>query len=299
MESATFATRETIGDNRTAARDLPDEDLDLPRHSSPPTSDRLPPNVEEFLEKLIEEASRTNELGGKPRFQVSATQRSEEIAGVQGGDHLPASEDRTQSRTVALGPETASLETIASPAGSQTSLDVGKHAQREQLYRKALTQAETTLGPDHPDIADHLGNLALVFHRQGKYEEAEILYQRALPIREKALGAEHPKVATVLNNLALLYRDQGRNAEAQRLWERSLAIVEKTFGPQHPKTVLRLCNLADLFYEQGAYDRAEQLYQRLVGILETGPVENRPQVIASLRNYSAFLRGSRRPKEAR
>jgi tetratricopeptide (TPR) repeat protein len=296
-ESAILSPLATIAEGQVPALNRHEEDLGLPHRASFPSSDdHLPPNVEEFLEGLINEARRSTEVGGGAPSQGAAIQLSEEISAVERGDDRPVSDDRTPSRTVSLGSETSLPETTAVPTASQTNLNAGnpdqeKHAQREQLYRKALKQAEMTLGPDHPDIADHLGNLALVFHRQGKYEEAEILYQRALPIREKALGTDHPKVATVLNNLALLYRDQGRNAEAQQLWEQSLAIVEKAFGPQHPKTALRLCNLADLFYEQGTFDRAEQLYQRLVEILEAGPVENRPQLIASLKNYRRFSAG--------
>ncbi len=68
------------------------------------------------------------------------------------------------------------------------------------------------MGPEHPDVARSLNNLAMVYTDQGKYEEAEPLYQRSLAIEEKALGPEHPQVATSLNNLALIYQAQGKYA---------------------------------------------------------------------------------------
>ena len=96
---------------------------------------------------------------------------------------------------------------------------------------------ERTLGPDHPDVAFSLNNLANVFLRQGRYAKAESLCQRSLAIRERALGPDHPQVAFSLNNLANVYLKQGRHAEADPLFERALAIKERMIGPNHPYLV--------------------------------------------------------------
>ncbi len=80
------------------------------------------------------------------------------------------------------------------------------------------------LGPEHPDVAYSLNNLAELYRAQGAYAEGEPLYQRALVIRENVLGPEHPDVATSLNNLAELYRAKGAYAEAEPLYQRALAI---------------------------------------------------------------------------
>jgi tetratricopeptide (TPR) repeat protein len=66
--------------------------------------------------------------------------------------------------------------------------------------------AEKSFGPEHPNIATSLNNLAELYRAQGQYEEAEPLYRRALAISEKALEPDHPDVATILNNLALLHQ---------------------------------------------------------------------------------------------
>ena len=75
------------------------------------------------------------------------------------------------------------------------------------------------LGPDHPDVADSLNNLASLYHAQGRYAEAEPLYQRSFKIREKALGPDHPDVAASLSRLAILCEAQGRYAEAEPLYQ--------------------------------------------------------------------------------
>jgi tetratricopeptide (TPR) repeat protein len=66
------------------------------------------------------------------------------------------------------------------------------------------------LGPDHPDVAQSVNNLADLYSAQGRYADAEPLYKRALAIFEKALGPDHPSVASALNNLASLHKSGGQ-----------------------------------------------------------------------------------------
>ena len=100
----------------------------------------------------------------------------------------------------------------------------GKYWEAETAVARALALREQALGPDHPDVATALNNLAALYDAQGRYAEAEPLYLRSLGIREQALGPDHPDVAAALNDLALLYDDQGRYAEAEPLYRRSLGI---------------------------------------------------------------------------
>jgi len=77
------------------------------------------------------------------------------------------------------------------------------------------------LGPDHPDVATSLNNLAELYGTQGKYAEAEPLYNRALEIDEKFLGSDHPTTTTIRNNLAEIYKKMGEDEEAKKLEESS------------------------------------------------------------------------------
>jgi tetratricopeptide (TPR) repeat protein len=89
------------------------------------------------------------------------------------------------------------------------------------LFRRSLATLERVLGPEHPNVAASLNNLAGFYRAQGNDADAASLYWRSLAIKEKALGPEHPSVATSLNNLAALYCDQGNYAEAELLFRRS------------------------------------------------------------------------------
>ena len=116
---------------------------------------------------------------------------------------------------------------------------------------RCLAMREKALGPDHPDTASSLSNLAVLYYEQGKYTEAEPLCKRALAMREKALGPDHPDTATSLSNLGLIYRAQGKYVEAEPLYKRALSIREKALGPDHPDTAFSLNDLANLYYMQG------------------------------------------------
>jgi tetratricopeptide (TPR) repeat protein len=110
------------------------------------------------------------------------------------------------------------------------------------------------LGANHPDVAQNLNNLALLYRLQGRYSEAEPLYGRSLSIKEQQLGADHPAVANSLNNLAKLYESQGRYSEAEPLYLRTLAILMNVLGENHPNTQTvwgNFCHLVQQAVEAG------------------------------------------------
>ena len=131
-----------------------------------------------------------------------------------------------------------------------------------------MTIRETTLGPNDPNTAQSVNNLAALLKAEGDYVAAEPLYRRALAIWEKVLGPEHPETAIALNNLALLLQDKGDYAEAEPLYRRALTICERVLGPEHPRTALALSNLASLLDRRGDHAAAEPLYRRALGIEE-------------------------------
>src|SRR5262249_18666140 len=93
----------------------------------------------------------------------------------------------------------------------------------EPLLQRSLDIREKALGRDHPDVAQSLNNLALLYDKQGRYADAEPLYQRSLDIREKALGRDHPDVAQSLNNLAYLYMERARYVDALPIIRRTIS----------------------------------------------------------------------------
>ena len=108
--------------------------------------------------------------------------------------------DGNASRIVASGVTHA--ETLNEQV--ERLLGKAKYAEAEPLAKQSLEQSIKKNGPDSPETATSLNNLAVLYDNQGKYDLAEPLYKRALAIREKALGPDHPGTARSLNNLAEL-----------------------------------------------------------------------------------------------
>ena len=94
-------------------------------------------------------------------------------------------------------------------------------------FEQSLAIREAALGPDHPDVATSLNNVAELYRAQGRFAKSEPLYQRALAIWEEALGPEHPAVVQGLENYATLLRDYQRHAEADEIEARAEAIRAK------------------------------------------------------------------------
>ncbi|MCL5669278.1 MAG: tetratricopeptide repeat protein, partial [Gammaproteobacteria bacterium] len=59
----------------------------------------------------------------------------------------------------------------------------GQYAQAEPLYKRSLAITEKALGPDHPDVATSLENMAGLYRKTGRDKAAEALEKRAVAIR--------------------------------------------------------------------------------------------------------------------
>ncbi len=66
--------------------------------------------------------------------------------------------------------------------------DVGRYAEAEPVYIRALAILEEALDPDHPDIADTLEDYAELLRQVGRDEEAEPMEERARAIRASGGG---------------------------------------------------------------------------------------------------------------
>jgi len=176
--------------------------------------------------------------------------------------------------------------------------DRAQYAEADPLYLRVLVTYEKTLGPDHPNTAATLNNLAVLYRHLHRDAEAEPLYQRALAIYEKELGPEHRYTAAALNNLAELHRRQERYEEAEHLYGRALAIWEKALGPEHAETATGISNLGSFYWEQGRYADAEPLYRRALAIREIMLGPDYPATAVSLNNLATLCHREARYVEA-
>jgi hypothetical protein len=112
--------------------------------------------------------------------------------------------NRSKRSLLFLLPALTLASPFALPANAQSSeadqltktvielYTTGKYESALPLARQVLEIQEKALGPDHPDVATALNNLASIY-RSGQYALAESLYRRALLIDERALAPDTPK----------------------------------------------------------------------------------------------------------
>ena len=141
----------------------------------------------------------------------------------------------------------------------------GRYTEAISLAQRILAIREKSLGPNHPDVAISLNNLASLYQDQGRYADAEPLYKRSLAIREKSLGPNHPDVATSLNNLAAVPVPRslcGRRAALSSDRWRS-GEIPRSRSSRCSDSAEQSCGAVR---DQGRYADAEPLYKRSLAI---------------------------------
>ena len=171
-------------------------------------------------------------------------------------------------------------------------------AEALKWYQLALELSELRLGPNHPDAATALNNLAQLLKVTNRLAEAEPLMRRALAIDEASYGNDHPNMAIRLNNLAGLLMDTNRLEEAEPLMRRTLAIDEAIYGNGHPKVARDLNNLAGLLQSTNRLAEAEPLMRLALAIDEASYGNDHPNVAIRLNNLALQLQDTNRLEEA-
>ena len=69
-----------------------------------------------------------------------------------------------------------------------------------------------SFGPNHPNVARGLNNLASLLEDTNRHSEAEPLFRRALTICEASFGPDHPWSRTFKSNLEILQREMQNGA---------------------------------------------------------------------------------------
>jgi len=126
---------------------------------------------------------------------------------------------------------TGAVATLYDNSGSALMM-LGKLPEAEARIRRSLAIHEQTQGPDHPEVATALVNLANVLDREGK--DSLELRRRALEIFEAKLPPDHPLIAVTLSTIGYHYLAAKQPATALPYLQRALAIQAKRLGTQHP-----------------------------------------------------------------
>ncbi|MFB2881133.1 tetratricopeptide repeat protein [Floridanema aerugineum] len=174
----------------------------------------------------------------------------------------------------------------------------GKLYEASVIAEQALDLALSLYQGDHPDVADSLNNLALLYQSQGRYSEAESKYEQALTMTQRIIKGDHRDVATSLNNLAGLYDSQGKLSEAEPLFQQALAMLQRIIKGDHRDVATSLNNLAGLYQSQGRLNEAEPLFQKALAMRERLSEGDDPDLAQSLNNLADLYQSQGRYSEA-
>jgi hypothetical protein len=108
-------------------------------------------------------------------------------------------------------PESSDLTALAAAAADAARHDDTPAA--AALLRQLLDAQTAALGPDHPDLATTLNNLALMLERLGQMPEAGRCYRRAHAIASRALGPDDTLVQVSHANLTAFLATYGLPAD--------------------------------------------------------------------------------------
>ncbi|MCM2391875.1 tetratricopeptide repeat protein [Streptomyces albipurpureus] len=128
--------------------------------------------------------------------------------------------------------------------------------------KRALTDRERALGPDHPETLNARNNLAYAYESAGNLGQAIPLHERNLADFQRVLGPDHPDTLAGRNNLAYAYESAGSLGQAIALYEQNLADSQRVFGPDHAHTFTARNNLASAYQSVGNLDLATPLHEQ-------------------------------------
>ena len=154
------------------------------------------------------------------------------------------------------------LQAVICDSLMELYLVTGDNLKAVPFAQRALAIRERTLGPEYPDTAQSLKNLAMVYMAVDDSAKADALYERAQRILEKTLGPDHPNTLHCRQLRANGYALMGDDEKALALMQQVLTDCERVLGPEHNTTRTSVLSLEALYSGTGNYKMAEQLLQR-------------------------------------
>jgi len=144
----------------------------------------------------------------------------------------------------------------------------GRFSEAEDYYLECASIVEASVGPEHPELAQTLYNIGLLYERLGR-PEADSMFERALLIRKNSVGPNDPNFLDTIQSLADLYARRERYDDAAQLLALVLSIKESLLGNSHVDVAEVLVRLAAVYSAQGLLAQADQALVRAQPMYES------------------------------
>lgn len=160
---------------------------------------------------------------------------------------------------------TTSAAKLANSLGIH-SRATGRYDDGLRTWQACLYLTAATFGPEHPNMATLLSNLATIQKAKGDLPGARQSMERAIEIKSKHFDLDHHAFAISYSNLATIQQDQGDLPEARKSMERAIEIKSKHFDSDHPTFATSYSNLASIQQAQGDLPDARRSIERAIEI---------------------------------
>jgi tetratricopeptide (TPR) repeat protein len=166
----------------------------------------------------------------------------------------------------------------------------GIRKEAEDWIRQAIATWERLLGPDHPDVAAGLTNLAVSLQARERYAEAAQLLDRARGIDERNFPAKDSRIGIDLSRAGALAKSR-KHYRADAILEDALPAASQEIGAV-------LLNLADVFRLEKKIDQSGKLYKRGLEIAIAAWGSDDVRLAPWLEGYASVLRAQQDFAEA-
>jgi tetratricopeptide (TPR) repeat protein len=133
-------------------------------------------------------------------------------------------------------------------------------------FEHARRLRESSVGPDHPDVALILSNLAGCYEHAGQTDKALVSVKKAFQIREKTYGPNSPFLVATLNNLADFELRNHELAGALADIERAQAIATRFPGPTSPTYHVVATTHAEILGASGRVAEARKAFDDVLAL---------------------------------
>jgi eukaryotic-like serine/threonine-protein kinase len=188
-------------------------------------------------------------------------------------------------------------------------LQLGVLDQAEGVLDESLSLREALYGPDHPEVAATLRQLALVHRLGGEYDQALAPARRAREIKLRELGPRDRATGMASNTLALVMHNLGELEEAETYYREALDILRGQPELDERELTASLNNLGAILRDRGDHVGALPLLEEAVRVREEalGPehlstgvsLSNLGQTLQSLGRFAEAEEALRRSLEIR
>jgi serine/threonine protein kinase/tetratricopeptide (TPR) repeat protein len=164
----------------------------------------------------------------------------------------------------------------------RTYLSLGRVAEAEGLFTKALATRNAHLGPGHADTLAIMHQQALAFQFAGYLPQAIERFEQVRDAQLKNLPPDHLDTLTTMHDLGVAYRLGKRPAEAVALLEQVNVARTQTLPADHPDTLNTRNSLARAYRAVGKVREAIALLEQVLEAKSRTRGPDHPETLLTL-----------------